>query len=167
VASTVSPAAATTIFLLALTLANFASEVLVVHRSDRPTAQEIYIQGVSQHGAVRLRDNTVVEEILGDQVVNGIRVRDMSTGAMAALETAAIFIYIGLEPNTGFLQGLLRLDDGGRIPTDIWMRTALPGLFAAGDVRCDSASQAITAALRGPATRAMLRQALVANCSWS
>jgi thioredoxin reductase (NADPH) len=55
-------------------------------------------------------------------------------------------VYIGLEPNTVFLRDTLRLDEDGHVPTDIWMRTELPGVFAVGDVRRDSASQAIAAA---------------------
>jgi len=61
------------------------------------------------------------------------------------IETAALFVYVGLEPNTEWLGGVLELERN-RIPTDIWMRTKLPGVLAAGDVRTGSASQAVTAA---------------------
>ena len=65
-----------------------------------------------------------------------------------------MFVYIGLEVNTGYLQDIAELDDAGRVRTDICMRTSATGLFAAGDVRADSTSQAITAAGEG-ATAAM------------
>ncbi len=130
----------------ALTLAGFASEVLVVHRSEGPTAQEVYRRRVRECPNIRLRGNTVVEAILGGDVVAGARVRDVTTGETSALEAAGVFIYIGLEPNTWFLRGTLRMDETGHVPTDIWMRTELPGVFAVGDVRAESASQAITAA---------------------
>lgn len=130
----------------ALTLAGFASEVLVVHRSEGPTAQEVYRRRVRECPNIALRGNTVVDEILGGDVVTGARVRDVVTGETSSLEAAGIFIYIGLEPNTAFLRDALRLDETGHIPTDIWMRTELPGVFAVGDVRADSASQAIAAA---------------------
>ena len=87
-----------------------------------------------------------MDAILGGDVVAGARVRDVATGEMSALDAAGVFVYIGLESNTLFLRDTLRLDETGHIPTDIWMRTELPGVFAAGDVRADSASQAIAAA---------------------
>ena len=132
----------------ALTLAGFASEVLVLHRAQQPAAQEVYQRRVREQPNIRLRANTVVDEVLGEQAVSGVRVRNALTGGTEVLETAALFVYTGLVPNTAFLQDTVRLDEAGRIPTDVWMRTELLGLFAAGDVRSDSASQAITAAHR-------------------
>jgi len=146
----------------ALTLADFASEVIVVHRSAQPTAQEVYQQRVQEAPNIRLRANIVVEEILGDQVVSGVRVRDAVSGDVAVLETAAVFVYVGLEPNTEFIRDLIRLDEAGRIPTDIWMRTELPGVFAVGDVRSDSASQAITGAGDGATAAIAVRSYLEA-----
>ncbi len=70
----------------------------------------------------------------------------LASGADRTIDLVGLFVYIGLEPSSGFLGGLLDLDAAGHIPTDIWMRTAVSGLFAAGDVRKDSASQAISAA---------------------
>ena len=61
--------------------------------------------------------------------------RDAVTGEKSQVELAGIFIYAGLKPNTEFLKSLVRLDKDGRIPTDTWMRTELPGVFAAGDLR--------------------------------
>ncbi len=130
----------------ALTLAGFASEVMVIHRSERPHAQAVYRQRVLENPTITLRGNTVVEEVPGDAAVEGLRVRDLVTGETAHVAAAAVFVYTGLDPNTEFLRGALRLDASGRIPTDVWMRTELPGLFAAGDVRSHSASQAVTAA---------------------
>lgn len=130
----------------ALTLAAFASRVVVVCRADKPTAQAVYRRGVETAPNIELRPCTVVEEILGEQAVAGVQLRNAVSGEKTFLETAAVFVYVGLEPNTAFLRGTLRLDESGRIPTDVWMQTALPGVFAAGDVRADSASQAITAA---------------------
>jgi thioredoxin reductase (NADPH) len=130
----------------ALTLASFASEVLVVDRAECSAAQAVYQRRVHEHPGITLRCNTSVEEILGQDTVSGVRLRDTQTGEVTTWETAAVFVYLGLEPNIGFLDGTLRLDERGHIPTDIWMRTELPGIFATGDVRADSASQAITAA---------------------
>lgn len=142
----------------ALTLAGFASEVLVVHRSQRATAQAAYQQRVSASANIRLRGNTLVEEILGEQSVTGVRVRDTTSGQVDILETMAVFVYVGLEPNTEFVRDLIRLDEAGRIPTDIWMQTELPGVFAVGDVRSNSASQAITAAGDGATAAIAVRR---------
>src|SRR5439155_2069748 len=113
---------------------------------------------------IRLRGHTVIDEILGDDRVTGIRVRDVKSGEVEVLETAAVFVYVGLEPNTAFVRDLIELDAAGRIPTDIWMRTSLPGVFAAGDVRADSASQAITAAGDG-ATAAIAARRYLDACT--
>ncbi len=130
----------------ALTLAEFTDHVLLVHTGDQPAAQHAYRQRLAATPAIHLRPNTTVAEVLGDEAVTGLRLRDTATGATEVVETAALFPYIGLEPNTAFLAGLLPIDPDGRIATDIWMRTAVPGLFAAGDVRAGAPGQAITAA---------------------
>jgi thioredoxin reductase (NADPH) len=98
-----------------------------------------------------VRYNTTVNEILGDDAVTGVQVRDAVTEEKSQVQLAGIFIYAGLEPNTELVKSLLRLDKDGRIPTDAWMRTELPGLFAAGDLRADSAGLAITSSGDGAA----------------
>jgi thioredoxin reductase (NADPH) len=130
----------------ALTLAAFGGDVLVVHESTQPAAQETYQRRVREHSGIRLQGSTVIEEVLGDTVVDSVRLRHLSTNDSTVVQAGAILIYIGMAPNTAFLSGTLRLNETGHIPTDIWMRTELPGVFAAGDVRADSASQAVAAA---------------------
>lgn len=132
--------------LEALVLSEYVGRVLVFHHGERPTAQHTYRQRVADDPKIELFPRTEIVEVLGEQEVTGVRVRDQGTGAIRGVELAALFVYVGLTPNTGFLQGVLPLDENGRVPTDIWMQTALPGLFAAGDVRRDSAAQAVTAA---------------------
>jgi thioredoxin reductase (NADPH) len=100
---------------------------------------------------IDVRYNTTVNEILGEEAVTGVRLRDAVTGEKSQVELAGIFIYAGLKPNTEFLKSLLRLDHDGRIPTDACMRTECPGLFAAGDLRADSAGLAITSSGDGAA----------------
>ena len=79
------------------------------------------------------------------------------------METSAVFIYVGLDQNTAFVQNIIRVDESGRIPTDIWMRTELAGVFAVGDVRSNSASQAITAAGDGATAAIAARRYLEAT----
>jgi thioredoxin reductase (NADPH) len=130
----------------ALTLAEHVGKVLVFHRGEAFAAQQTYQQRVQDERKIEVCLNTEVREILGEQEVSGVRVSDVARGAERTVELVGLFVYVGLAPNSGFLDGILALDADGRIPTDVWMRTEQPGLFAAGDVRKDSASQAITAA---------------------
>jgi thioredoxin reductase (NADPH) len=85
--------------------------------------------------------NTVVEEILGDDHVTGVRLRDVVTDETTEMPLSAVFVFIGQHPNTSFLDGLVAMDAGKHIIVDDWMRTEVPGLFAAGDVRQNSARQ--------------------------
>ena len=87
-----------------------------------------------------------MEEILGDEVVSGVRVRDLATDEVSQIDLAGFFVYVGMQPNTAFLKNVLKLSDKGHVPTDGWMKTERDGLYAVGDIRQDSASQAITSA---------------------
>jgi thioredoxin reductase (NADPH) len=78
--------------------------------------------------------------------VDGIRVRDLASGNTSIVPVEGVFVHIGRIPNTALLDGVVALDEGGYVPTDIWMRTELSGLFAVGDVRAEAAGQAISAA---------------------
>jgi thioredoxin reductase (NADPH) len=130
----------------ALTLAQFASRVIVLHRGTTFSAQAAYRERVRDHAKIEVRMNTVVDEMLGDPVVTGVRTRTTTDRNETNVELAALFVYIGLTPNTTWLDGTLKLDPSGRIPTDDRMRTRLPGLFGAGTVRSGSAGRAASAA---------------------
>jgi len=128
----------------ALTLTNYAEQVLVFHREQILSAQDTYRQRALSNRKIFPRYRTTIEEVLGDDVVTGVRVRDLLSGESSKVDLAGLFIYVGLKPNTEFLKNLLRLSNTGHVPTDVWMKTEIPGLFAAGDIRQDSAAQAIT-----------------------
>jgi len=128
----------------ALTLANYAEQVIVFQQAADFSAQRWYRQRVLSEAKISARYQTVVEEILGDDVVTGVRIRDLGSGESSKVDLTGLFVYVGLKPNTDFLKNLLRLSDTGHILTDVWMKTELPGLYAAGDIRQDSAAQAIT-----------------------
>jgi thioredoxin reductase (NADPH) len=108
--------------------------------------QETYAGRVLESAYVEVRQRTVVEELLGDERVEGLGLRDLASGDRSTVDVAAVFVHIGRVPNIELLDGIVPLDEHGRVPTDAWMRTEAAGLFAAGDVRADSAGQAITAA---------------------
>jgi thioredoxin reductase (NADPH) len=130
----------------ALTLAGYASKVHIFHRGAGFSGQQVLQQRVQQNEKIETHLSTVVEEIAGGDEVTGLRVRDLPSGQVSEVELAGVFIYVGLVPSTGFLRGTLPLDAEGRITTDVWMRTGLAGVFAAGDLRTDSARQAISSA---------------------
>lgn len=130
----------------ALTLANYAERVLLFHGDENFTAQQTYQQRVLTNVKITPRNRTVIEEILGDETVNGVRVRDRASGDIAELDLAGLFVYVGLQPRTALLRGLVKLSASGHVPTDISMQTERPGLYAVGDIRQDSAAQAITSA---------------------
>ena len=121
-------------------------QVVLVDSEESFGGQETYARRVLEREYVEVRHRTSVEEILGDERVEGLRLRDLASGESCTLEIAAVFVHVGRVPNTELLDGVVPLDSDGRVATDRWMRTELPGLFAAGDVRTDSAGQAITAA---------------------
>ena len=129
-----------------LELVGHGVRVVLLHPGEALAGQETYRRRVQDSGQVELRHRTILEEILGDGEVEGIRVRDVGTGGSSTLPVAAVFANVGRVPNTSMLEGVVALDEHGHVRTDIWMRTEREGLFAAGDVRADAAGQAISAA---------------------
>jgi thioredoxin reductase (NADPH) len=129
-----------------LELVGHGVRVVLLHPGEALAGQETYRRRVEDSAQVELRHRTILEEILGDEEVEGIRVRDVGTGASSTLPVAAVFANVGRVPNTSMLEGVVALDEHGHVRTDIWMRTERQGLFAAGDVRADASGQAISAA---------------------
>jgi thioredoxin reductase (NADPH) len=130
----------------ALTLAQHAAQVIVLHRGKALSAQAAYCQRVSALPKIEIRFDTIVEEVIGNGGLTGVRTRTVSDGQLADLELAGLFVYVGLAPTTAWLNELIELDQSGRIPTDSAMRCRQPGLFAAGTVRAASAGRAVAAA---------------------
>ena len=122
-----------------LTLVNYAERVLLFHDGEKFSAQQTYQQRVLGNTKIMPRYRTVVEEVLGDDIVRGVRARELASGKSADVELAGLFVYVGLQPNTAILRNLIDLSDSGRVPTDSWMKTARDGLYAVGDIRQDSA----------------------------
>jgi thioredoxin reductase (NADPH) len=93
----------------------------------------------------------VVQEIIGDKMLSGLRLRNVKTGQSSDLEVDGIFVAVGLKPNSQVFSQLVTLNEAGFIVTDELMRTSAPGIFAAGDIRQNSFRQVITAAGDGAA----------------
>ena len=149
----------------ALVLTEFASKVVVFHRGDELGAQQVLRDKVAANPKIEVRYNTTVDEVLGGGAVEGISITDVESGETSRVDLSGLFIYVGLDPNSSCLDGLLELDGGGHVPTDVWMRTPLPGLLAAGDVRQGSAAQLVTSAGDG-ATAAIAAQRYVKGAAW-
>jgi thioredoxin reductase (NADPH) len=130
----------------ALVLAEHAARVTVVHRGESLVAQQALQRKSAANGKIEIVLHTVVEEIVGTDAVSAVRLRDLATGSTRLQEVRGVFIYVGLEPNTAFVQGVLALDASGHIETDINMRASLAGVFAAGDIRKHSVAQIAAAA---------------------
>lgn len=134
----------------ALFLTKFASKVVVVHRRDEFRASAIMANRVLEHPKIEVRWNTVVEEILGDSTVTGVRLRDVVTDEAFDLATDGVFVAIGHTPNTDVFKGQITLDDAGYIVTAPGTtRTSVEGVFAGGDVTDKIYRQAVTAAGMG------------------
>jgi thioredoxin reductase (NADPH) len=133
----------------ALFLAKLVRKVYLIHRRDRLRAEAVSQKQVLEHPRIEVLWNTVVTEIVGKGAVEGLRLRDLRTGAEAFLKVAGVFIYIGHVPNTALFQGKLALDEEGYIVTDRAMHTSVPGVFAAGAVQERILDQLVTAVATG------------------
>ncbi len=130
----------------ALYLAERAAQVTVIHHSDQLRATRVLQERAMAHPKIAWRGHTVVESIEGSAQVEQLRLKEVRTGEPSLLPVAGVFIYVGLQPNTGLLKGVVPLDAGGHVQVDHRMQTVLPGLYAAGDLRQYSARQVISSA---------------------
>lgn len=135
----------------ALYTTKFAREVVIIHRRDEFRASRVMAERVLAHPKIRVLWNSKVVEVLGYESLTGVRIEDTTTGERSDLELGGLFVAIGHEPNTGFLDGQLTLTPHGyiKLPEPWRTITSVPGVFAAGDVMDDYYRQAITAAGTG------------------
>jgi len=130
----------------ALYLSKFASSVKVIHRRDQLRASRIFQERAMAEPRIEFIWDTVVTQIEGDGLVKQLMLKSTKNGKISTLELDGVFVAIGSEPSSAQWRGLLSLDEWGYIITNEIMETKIPGIFAAGDVRHNSARQAITAA---------------------
>ena len=133
----------------ALFLTRFGSVVYLIHRRDKLRAQKHLQEKVLSHPKIKFVPDTVVEEIRGNEFVEKLLLRNVKTGDLSELPVEGVFIFIGLEPNTGFLKGAVELDERGYIITDERLRTSLEGVFACGDCRSGATGQVAVAVGEG------------------
>jgi thioredoxin reductase (NADPH) len=130
----------------AMFLAKFADKVTIVHRRDRLRATKILQERARANKKIELCLNSTAVRVVGNTKVEGVTVRDVLTGREKVVRADGAFILIGLTPNSGPVKGTVELCPKGYIMTDEEMRTSVPGIFAAGDVRMKMLRQVVTAA---------------------
>jgi thioredoxin reductase (NADPH) len=130
----------------ALYLSRFASSVKVIHRRSQLRADKILQEKAMTNPKIEFVWDSIVMRIEGERIVKQLTIKNSRNAKLSMLELAGVFVAIGSEPNSAQWRGLLPLDEEGYIITDGRMGTKIPGVFAAGDVRHNSAKQVITAA---------------------
>jgi thioredoxin reductase (NADPH) len=130
----------------ALYLSKFASSVKVIHRRSQLRADKILQEKAMAEPKIEFIWDTVVTEVEGDGLVRQLMLKNAKNAKLSTLQLAGVFVAIGAQPNSAQWRGLLPLDEEGYIITNELMETKIPGIFAVGDVRHNSARQAITAA---------------------
>ena len=133
----------------ALFLTKFASSVTVIHRRDTLRASKIMQQRAMANEKISFIWDTVVVDVLGEDKVTGLRLRNVKTGEESTFECDGLFVAIGHQPNTEIFKGQLELDEAGYIKVRERTRTNIPGVFVAGDVHDYMYRQAVTAAGSG------------------
>ena len=126
-------------------LTQFASKVTVIHRRDELRAQKVLQDRAFSNPKIEFIWDSVVEEILGTDAVEGVQIKNVKTGQTSRVDAQGVFIYVGLVPNSEAVKDLEITDQEGWIITDDHMATSLPGVFAAGDVRQKHLRQIVTA----------------------
>jgi thioredoxin reductase (NADPH) len=133
----------------ALFLTKFADTVTLVHRRSELRASRIMQDRLFANEKIRFAWNSKVEEIMGDQQLTGVRLRNIESGETTELPVTGLFVAIGHQPNTSLFDGQLALEDNGYLITGPGSHTSVEGVFACGDVQDHTYRQAITAAGSG------------------
>jgi len=130
----------------ALTLTEYAGKVILFHRRDEFRAQKVLQDRLVRNPKVEIVWNALVQEIIGEDTVSGVQIRNHITNFEETIGLTGMFVYVGLEPNSALVSGVAKTDNSGHIQVNLSMETSLPGLYAVGDIRQNSASQLVTAA---------------------
>lgn len=135
----------------ALFLTRFATKVTVIHRRDSFRAGAILQKRLRDNEKIATILDTVVESVIGDEKVKGLKLRNVKTGELSEIACDGAFIFIGHSPNTQLYQGQLEMDERGYLKIDSKMQTSVAGVFAAGEVADSTYKQVVTSAGMGAA----------------
>ncbi|QUO38364.1 thioredoxin-disulfide reductase [Dysosmobacter sp. Marseille-Q4140] len=133
----------------ALLLSRIAEKVILVHRRDTLRATKIYHQPLMEAANIEFRWNSVVTELLHEDRLTGVKLKDINTGVVTAVPCDGVFISVGRKPSTELVRGQLELDRNGYIVADETTKTTLPGVYAVGDIRTKPLRQVVTAVADG------------------
>ena len=128
-----------------LHLAKIVSHVHLIHRRDEFRAAPVYLSRLKALSNVTLESRTIITKLHGEHQLEGISIKRLHNGMEEFLPLGGLFVFVGFEPAAGFFPPELKLDQSGFIETDTEMRTNLPGVFAAGDIRSKLCRQVVTA----------------------
>jgi thioredoxin reductase (NADPH) len=138
----------------AMELTQHAAGVSLIHRRDQLRASQVLQERALANPRMAFIWDTVVEEVVGDQMVQALKLRNVKTGQVSTLEVAGVFVAVGLTPSSQPFAGLLNMVETGHVIADQTLATSMPGIFAAGDIRRHSPRQ-IAAAVGDGATAAL------------
>lgn len=144
----------------ALYLSRIAKEVILVHRRDTLRATQIYHKPLQEASNIRFVWNSEVVELLGEDVLSGVKVKNLKNGEVEQLDVQGLFVSIGRKPATDLVKEQLTLDDAGYIMAGEKTETNLPGVYAVGDVRVKELRQIVTAVADGAMAAHMAEQYL-------
>lgn len=133
----------------AIYLTKFAESVTVIHRRDQFRAAKSLVEKALANPKIKVVYDSVVEEAQGDEILEGLVLKNVKTGELSNLRVDGCFVFVGYLPISEVFKGKVKMNDRGDIITDADMRTDIPGVFAAGDIREKSLRQVITAAADG------------------
>ena len=147
----------------AMLLSRVAEKVIIVHRRDTLRATKIYHDPLMQAENVEFRWNSTIEEILHENKVTGIRIKDVNSGEISEISCDGVFVSIGRKPATELFAGVLALDKGGYVIAGEDTKTNVNGVFAVGDVRTKLLRQVVTAVSDGAVAAFMAEEFIAEN----
>ncbi len=130
-------------------LTRFAPKVTVIHRREALRASPILQERAKANERIQFMWNTVVKNVQGAKQVTGLQLEDVKTGAARDFKTDGLFVFIGHDPNSAFLKDFVDLDEHGYVKTDPFLKTSVPGVFAAGEIRAGAVKQLVSACGEG------------------
>jgi thioredoxin reductase (NADPH) len=134
-----------------LFLTRYASEVTIIHRRDELRAGAILQNRAMGHEKIKFLWNTIVTEVVGEDKVEAVKLKNVQTDEESTMETDGVFIFIGHTPNTQIFDGQLELDDNGYVKVNKMMETSVEGVFASGEAADPHFRQVVTSAGMGAA----------------
>lgn len=146
-----------------LFLTRLVSKVIIIEMLPQCTATKILQDRAFSNPKIEIKCGSKIEAIIGDEWVKALDLLDIQTGKKSTLEVDGVLVHVGVEPNTDYLSGIVPLDSKGHILVNEKMETEIPGVFAAGDIRHNSAMQIATAVGDGATAALSASQFLMAR----